>query len=264
MENSVSPTRTDTASPELERLVALRTQELEQALARAQSLYDLAPCGYLSLDAELRTVGINQTLLNWLDRSREDVMAESGLLDVINPDSLALLQSGIQKLALTGQTDPVEIEVCRRDGSRFQALFSSTAVTDGSGRFLHSNTTVVDISERKAAEQRIVAHDRFLSSITERIPSQLAYYDKDLICRFANPAHASRYGKLASEMVGAHLSQVVDEVQLPEILPHVADALSGRSQTFEVERLEAEGTQRFYETHYIPDFKHGCQPGSRR
>ena len=77
MENSVSPTRTDTASPELERLVALRTQELEQALARAQSLYDLAPCGYLSLDAELRTVGINQTLLNWLNRSREDVMAES-------------------------------------------------------------------------------------------------------------------------------------------------------------------------------------------
>ena len=261
MENSVSPLRTDTASPELERLVALRTQELEQALARAQSLYDLAPCGYVSLDLELRPVGINQTLLNWLGHSREEVMGGLGLIATIDPDSLGVLQGSVQILSLTGQTDPVEIEVCRRDGSRFQALFSSTAVTDGDGRFLHSNTTVVDISERKAAEQRIAAHDSFLRSITDRIPSHLAYYDKDLICRFANSAHASRYGKLASEMIGTHLSQVVSEEQLPDILPHVADALSGRSQTFEVEREEPDGSRSAYEIHYIPDFQHGSVEG---
>jgi PAS domain S-box-containing protein len=261
MEKTVSPSRTDTASPELERLVVLRTQELEAALARAQSLYDRAPCGYLSLSADLQPVQINQTLRNWLGHSQDDVMDRSSLLAVIDPGSLGVLQGNLDTLVATGETEPVEIDLCRRDGTRFQALFSSTAVTDAEGRFLHSNTTVVDISERKAAEHRILAHDRFLSSITERIPSQLAYYDKDLICRFANSAHASRYGKLASEMVGAPLSQVVDEVQLPEILPHVADALSGRSQTFEVERLEADGAQRFYEIHYIPDFKHGCVEG---
>ena len=66
METNVCPERTDTASPELERLVALRTQELKCALERAQSLYDQAPCGYLSLDAELRFANINRTLLDWL------------------------------------------------------------------------------------------------------------------------------------------------------------------------------------------------------
>ena len=64
MEPPVCPDRTDNASPELERLVALRTQELKIALERAQSLYDQAPCGYLSLDTDLRFVNLNRTLLD--------------------------------------------------------------------------------------------------------------------------------------------------------------------------------------------------------
>ena len=261
MEKTVSPPRTDTASPDIERLVGLRTQELEQALARAQSLYDRAPCGCLSLDADLQPVQINQTLLRWLGHSHDDAMDRLGLIAAIDPGSLGVLRGNMNTLAQNGQTDPVEIDMCRRDGTRFRALFSSTAVTDAEGRFLHSNTTVVDISERKAAEQRLASHDSFLRSITDRIPSHLAYYDKDLVCRFANTAHASRYNKLASEMVGTHLSQVVNADQLPDILPHVAEALSGQSQTFEAERIEDDGSRSFYEIHYIPDFQRGAVEG---
>ncbi len=49
---------------------------------------------------------------------------------------------------------------------------------------------MVDISERKQIEQRVTAHDGFLQTITDRIPVELAYFDKDLNCRFANRAHA--------------------------------------------------------------------------
>ena len=62
-------------------------------------------------------------------------------------------------------------------------------------------------------------------------------------------------------MVGTHLSQLVNPEQLPDILPHVADALNGQSQTFEAERTEADGTRSFYEIHYIPDFQHGTVEG---
>ena len=62
-------------------------------------------------------------------------------------------------------------------------------------------------------------------------------------------------------MVGAHLSQLVDPEQLPDILPHVADALNGQKQTFESERTEADGSRSFYEIHYIPDFQLGTVEG---
>ena len=262
MEPPVCPDRTDNASPELERLVALRTQELKIALERAQSLYDQAPCGYLSLDADLRFVNLNRTLLDWLGYEREDLIDQHrDLASLLEPEWAALMRVRMQNLIDTGRTDPLELEIRRKDGSRFHALCSSTAVVDEQGRFLYSNTTITDISERKAAEQRLAAHDAFLRSITDRIPTHLAYYDKDLICRFANTAHAARSGRLVGEMVGAHLSQLVDPEQLPDILPHVADALNGQKQTFESERTEADGSRSFYEIHYIPDFQLGTVEG---
>ena len=249
------------AAPDLEALVAQRTHELQQALDRAQALYDHAPCGYLSLDADLRFVNINQTLLNWLGYAREEVINELDLFALIDPSWRGLLQARMESLRQSGHTLPMEIEVQRKDGTRFQALFSSTAVNDEHGAFLHTNTTVLDISDRKAAEQRVAAHDGFLQTITDRIPVRLAYYDKDLICRFSNSAHARRYGKMPSELVGTHLSQVVRAELMPEILPHFAEALSGQPQNFEAERVAHDGTTSFYEIHYIPDFQHGMVEG---
>ncbi|MCB2016099.1 MAG: PAS domain S-box protein [Hydrogenophaga sp.] len=261
METPVRTERTDTANPELERLVALRTQELKVALERAQALYDQAPCGYLSLDVDLRFVNLNQTLLSWLGYERDELVDQQDVSCLLEPEWTALLRARMNQLIQNGQTDPLELEVRRKNGSHLHALWSSTAVTDAQGRFLYSNTTVTDISERRASEQRLASHDAFLRSITDRIPSHLAYYDKDLICRFSNSAFAARYGKLASEMVGLHLSQLVNPEQLPDILPHVADALSGLPQTFESERAEADGSRYFYEIHYIPDFQHDVVEG---
>ncbi len=261
METSVCPDRSDNPSPELERLVAQRTHELQQALVRAQSLYDHAPCGYLSLDAELRFVNINQTLLNWLGYSREEVVGRLEVVALIDPAWRPVALDHLQTLLRGEQTEPMEIEIRRKNGSCLHALFSSTVVCDEQGQFLHSNTTVVDIGERKASEQRMAAHDVFLRAITDRIPARLAYYDKDLVCRFANTAHASRYGKLPSEIVGSHLSEVVRPEVMPEILPRVADTLSGQPQSFEAERVAVDGNRNFFEIHYIPDFQNGAVEG---
>jgi PAS domain S-box-containing protein len=260
MDTPVCPERTETAPPELERLVALRTRELEQALARAQSLYDHAPCGYLSLDAELRFVNINRTLLAWIGYARED-LDQLDVFALLDPALKPALQTRVQALMSGQSTEPMEVEILRRDGSRFHALFSSTPVCDEQGRFLHTNTTVVDISERKAAEQRVAEHDRFLQTFTDRIPAHLAYYDKDLICRFANTAHAGRNGRTPADMVGLHLSQLVPADLLPEILPRVADTLNGLPQSFEAERVWSDGSRHFYEIHYIPDMQSGSVEG---
>ena len=72
----------------------LSTDEFYEALLddNPQDLYDNAPCGYHSLDAEGRIVEVNDTELRWLGRSREDV-----------PTSLRALVSG-RLVALPGAT----------------------------------------------------------------------------------------------------------------------------------------------------------------
>lgn len=258
MDHNLSP---DPAAPGLEALVAQRTLELQQALDRAQALYDHAPCGYLSLNMDLRFVNINQTLLNWLGYTREEVIEHRDLFDLIDPALRARLKLYMQSLARGVTPDAIELAVRRKDGSQFHVLCSSTGVFDAAGQFLHSNTTVVDISERKAAERRLSAHESFLETITDRIPVHLAYYDKDLVCRFVNRAHAHGNGKQPHEMIGEPLALVVPPDLLPDILPHVADALNGQPQTFEVERTGPGDVRQFYEIHYIPDLREGVVEG---
>ncbi|MBA4263078.1 MAG: hypothetical protein C0443_13950, partial [Comamonadaceae bacterium] len=260
MDHTRSPDRTD-ATQDLEALVAQRTRELQQALDRAQSLYEHAPCGYLSLDADLRLVNLNQTLLDWLGYRRDEVVGAMDAFDFIDPALRDTAQNRVQTLLRGERTEPLELEVRRKDGSRFHVMITSTAVLDGAGRFVHSNTTVVDISERKATEQRLSAHEGFLQTITDRIPVHLAYYDKDLVCRFVNTAHAHSNGKFANEMIGEPLAQVVPPDLLPDILPHVADALSGQPQTFEIQRSGPQGEHRFFEIHYIPDVQNSLVEG---
>ena len=229
-------------------------------MAHAQNLYDQAPCGYVSLDADLKFVNANRTFLYWLGCTLEELQ-DRNLLNFINVDQAAEVRNRFRHHQAGERTDPIELEFHGKGGVRFHALCTSMPVMDDEGFFLYTNTTVVDITERKSAEQRQGDHSRFLQTITDRIPVQLAYYDKDLTCRFANAAHADRCGKMPSDMIGMHISELVDPDLLPVILPHVADALSGHPQSFEAERDDAKGNRGCFEIHYIPDYQVGAVEG---
>jgi PAS domain S-box-containing protein len=257
MQTTISPQASLATSPELERLIAERTEVLQAELAQATQRFEQSACGLLSMDAELRLNDINQTLLDWLGYQREEIVGVADISALIDPDWCSVLLPRLQTLCEPGESGSMELELLGKDGGRIQVMLISNAVKDSSGQFLQSQVTVVDISARKQVEQRVAAHDGFLQTITDRIPVELAYYDKDLNCRFANRAHAERHGRQPEDMVGENLSNLVSSERLPEILPHVAAALSGHKQTFESEYTGADGRQSYFEVHYIPDQRKG-------
>ncbi|MDR7094408.1 PAS domain-containing sensor histidine kinase [Hydrogenophaga laconesensis] len=253
MDNAICPEGMDTPEQQFERLLALRTQELQAALDSARSLCDQATCGLLTFDAAQRCVQLNQALRTWLGHGAPGAT----LGELVAPRSRDALNTHVESLRQSGQCEPVELDWLRADGSVFRARLASNPVFDAEGHFLHGSgvVTMVDTADSVAPQ------DSLLRSITDRIPARLAYYDKNLICRFANQAHAARYGKTPAEMVGSPLSQVVRPDILPDILPRVAQALSGQTQTFEAERVAADGSVNYFEIHYIPDYQNGSVEG---
>jgi PAS domain S-box-containing protein len=254
MDTSICPDGMDAPEQQqrLEQLLALRTQELQAALDSARSLCDQATCGLLTFDAAQRCVHLNQTLHNWLGHGA----AGAHLNGLVTPRSREALTAHVESLCRIGHAEPVVLDWMRVDGSVFRAQLASTPVFDAEGHFMHGSAVITQSNEATTQAQ-----DGLLRSITDRIPARLAYYDKNLICRFANQAHASRYGKTPAEMVGSPLSQVVRPEILPDILPRVAQALSGQTQTFEAERVGADGLRNYFEIHYIPDFRDGAVEG---
>lgn len=94
--------------------------------------------------------------------------------------------------------------------------------------------------------------------VTDHVSAMLAYWDKDLICRFANAAYLQWFGKCHEEMVG--------KITLPDLLgelydknkPYIEKALTGEVQVFERDIPLPDGTgTRPSLAHYYPDIADG-------
>ncbi len=244
-----------------EMQVAATNQELSKALSLSQDLYNEAPCGYHSLDVNGVFVSINDIELRWLGYQRDEVVGRKRFQDFILPDREAQLAERLHRLIHDGELDNAEYEMVCRDGSTFPALLSSSAVRDAEGGFLRSNTTVIDISERKAAETALRESQRFLHTITDHIPGIVAYVDATLHYRFANAEHKRLYGIDTDSMMGRHVSECLPEAIWLDVAPRLQAALAGEPQHYEAWSKRAAGEPMYIRASYLPDVHHGTVRG---
>ena len=235
--------------------------QLNEALQQAQTLYNQAPCGYHSLDPQGIYVSINDTELRWLGYRREEVVGIKSFRDFILPSRTALLDDRLQRLMRGEVLEASEYEIRRRDGTVFHALLSSSAVCDAEGRFLRSNTSVVDISQRKSAEIALRESQRFLQTVTNHVPGLIAYVDAMLRYRFANDEHRDNFGLVPENMLGLHVSECLPPTVWNECRPLLQGALDGQVQHHEAWRNKADGTPVYISSTYLPDFHEGLVQG---
>jgi PAS domain S-box-containing protein len=152
---------------------------LSVAYAETEDLYQHAPCGYHSLDADGLIVRINDTELEWLGYGRDEVVGKMNVSRILSPDTLQVLRANYPAFRRQGWIRDLEFTFVRKDGSHFDGLLSATAVFDAHGKFVMSRSTVFDITDRKraeaawkaqyAAEQANLAKSRFLANMSHDI-----------------------------------------------------------------------------------------------
>lgn len=250
-----------TARKASEDAVSSANQQLQSALDRAQSLYNNAPCGYHSLDANGTYVTINDTELRWLGYQRDEVVGRMGFRDFISDIDREKLATRLHQLIDNTDLPPAEYEMRRKDGTIFHALLSSSAVRDESGRFLESNSTVVDITQRKAAEAALREQQHLLQTVADHMPGLVAYLDVMQRFRFANIEYQQIYGLDPGALIGMHAGEVLPAGVWEEVQPRLVTALQGQPQQFESWRKTIDGRPIFMQSRYIPDLQNGTIQG---
>ncbi|HYP47148.1 MAG TPA: ATP-binding protein, partial [Thermoleophilaceae bacterium] len=126
--------------------------ELRRSNERVKDLYDNAPCGYHSVDADGVFVEMNETELAWLGYSSDEVVGKLNLADTVTAEGAETWKEASSRLELEGQVGDTELTMVRRDGTSFDVLLKTRAFHDGEGDLICSGSSVVDITERKLAE----------------------------------------------------------------------------------------------------------------
>ena len=97
-----------------------------------------------------------------------------------------------------------------------------------------------------------------LHTVLDAVPAMIAYWDKQLINRFANRASESWFGVEPGALRGKHLRELLGDEQFGRDRGYVESALRGEPQTFEQASAKLDGTgYRHSRTHYVPDVLDG-------
>ncbi|MEQ1439540.1 diguanylate cyclase [Fontimonas sp. SYSU GA230001] len=180
-----------------------RTNAMLQARsAEIEDLYERAPCGYHSLDADGLIIRMNQTELDWLGHARADIVGRKRFSELLTPASQAIVAESFPRFKKAGAVRDLELELVCRDGRVLPVILSATAVYDAAGHFLHSRSTVFDISERKRIEQALRDSEHRLQLLLDNLQTAVVVHNPDTSIRFANPSAAAILGLSIEQLLG--------------------------------------------------------------
>lgn len=117
-------------------------------------------------------------------------------------------------------------------------------------------TTATPVTEPDASDA-----NRHMCLLVDRVPSMLAYWDRNLRCRFANRAYERWFRVPPESLIGRTLHELLGHELFALNEPHIMAALRGEEQMFERVLTVPDGVQRHSLAHYIPDVVDGRVAG---
>jgi len=129
-------------------------ESLLQSSAEINDLYNQAPCGYHSLNADGFFVRINDTELTWLGYERDELLGKR-FIDVLHPDFIKSYQANFEIFKRSGTIHDLEFNMLRKDGSILPVVMNASALRDADGNYIMSRSIVFDTTERKRLEEQL-------------------------------------------------------------------------------------------------------------
>lgn len=131
---------------------------LDRALVEPtlEEYYDAAPCGYLTLSPDGTIVALNDTLLEWLDASRGDVLGRR-FTELLTVGSRIYFETHCSPLlAATGALREIALDLRRPGGEPIPSLVGARTVeAEGAGPVVR--VTVFDATLRRRYERQLLA-----------------------------------------------------------------------------------------------------------
>ncbi len=231
--------------------------------------WDELPCAVVITDGVGRVLDVNAETLDLVGGSRESRIGLS-IEDLLPPASRIFVQTHVWPTLLRdARIQEIHLQVigagnarvpvllnCRlgehlRERAYFWTLFAA--------RDRHRFEAEL-VQQRNLAEttnRALIESQRFIKGITDAIPGLVAYWDKDLRCRFANKAYEEWFGRRPEELIGVSLQDLLGERVFALNEAYVRGALAGQEQQFERQLTKADGSIGHTLAHYVPDSVNG-------
>ncbi len=227
-------------------------------------LFDQLPCGLLVTDLSGMVVESNAFMCTLVDE-QAGIPAGTSIDRLFTPASRVFLQTHVWPtivrsrcmsevfLELAGAESrrrPVLVNLQQSDIGGRQQIVWVFVVTEERHRF-----EAALIQARKRAEEaaRLRAeHELFTRTVTDAIPGLVSYWDRDLMCRFANTEFAAAVAARTSSVLGTPMQMLVSGDSVPLRMELAQLTINGAAQQDEQVQIAHDGTLSAVEVTYVP------------
>ena len=143
---------------------------LEQSMRHVNDLYENAPCGYHSLNAQGVLVHANRTMLSWLGCTADEVIDRARLADFLDDEGRAVFAGKLSEL-IAGRGMDVEFRLVPPKAPPRYLRATVAAVLDDAGKFVMSRSAAQDVSDVRQAHE----------AVERLVQEQAAMLDNDIV-----------------------------------------------------------------------------------
>jgi len=201
--------------------------------------------------------------LEYLSPSYEQVWGESRdrimhdldrWSDTVHPDDRARARESLPRV-LAGETHYVEYRIIRPDGAVRWIRDTGFPIPDANGRIRRIGGIAQDVTEQKAAENRLAASEARFRHMADSAPALIWMTDADGQVTFANMHFDHMFGRRADEMLGKAWAEAVLPLDLGPFRRAFVSALRAlRPFRTEVRVCDKDGQVRWMRCDGVPRF----------
>ncbi|MGI4022445.1 MAG: PAS domain-containing protein [Janthinobacterium lividum] len=146
--------------------------EQENLLSNSAYLYENSPCGHLSFFPGKNIFQINQTLLNWIGLSREEVFSQKKFQDLITVGGKLYYQMVVVPLLnRQGFLNEINFDIIVKNGTPFPCLFNAIGIKSDDGKTIAVHATILKITDRKQYESELLMSKKMAEEERKRFES---------------------------------------------------------------------------------------------
>jgi PAS domain S-box-containing protein len=190
-----------------------RAQErkLRDSEARLRTIFEKTPIGMALIAPPGDLLQVNAALATMLGRTTAELERLS-VPALIHPDDLESTRAKVEA-ALAGQCDTIsgESRYLRSDGRVVWGVYHSSLVHDADGAPRYFVSQVVDVTERKAAEEALRDSEARYRGLVEVSQDLIVRMDRDGNLTFVNDAWCAKFGLRREDVLGKSV--------MPRIVP---------------------------------------------
>jgi len=205
---------------------------IEESRERYADFYDFAPVCYITLGRDATIEEINLTGATLLGGERSKLL-HTRFVHFVAPEDRDRWQQHFMAVLQHDKKLTCELAILNRAGTRFQVQLDSLRLLRA-GKVPVMRISMIDITERKRAEETMREQEEFFRMITENIEDFIAVLDLEGRRLYNSPSYAKLFNNIASKKGTDSFAEVHpdDREQVKRIFKETVQSGSGMQTEF--------------------------------